>query len=474
MSETGALPAVASSLPAVTLPEHPAPVLVPLLGPAPALLGPAPAPGAGPTPVAPGPVADCYDILVLDAGTRQSLACVRSLGRAGLRVAVGESFDECDPALPVLAFRSRYSARKVILPSFAADSAAFAAAVVDFVREHPTRVLLPASDGAIAALTPQRAQLAALGCLLALPPDAALEVANDKDRTLAAARELGIEYPKTMRLDCASDLPALLAQFSFPFVVKPSSSWDQLSACRLQATEVINEAEAVRVTTALLRSGVGVLAQEWAGGRREGVTLFITDGEVRASFAHLEHRTTPALGGASVLRESVPMPADIYDLSVRLVTALGLEGLCEVEFRRDARNHPLLMEINARLAGPIEIALLAGVDFPLMTWQWATGLPVGRTDSYRAGFRMRWLRGDMRWLRDNFGRTGRPDSMTRARALWAFASEFARTIRYDCFDRRDLRPMIAELRTTAASVRHGSRAPSARPGPVPKGSLHVS
>lgn len=98
MSETGALPAVASSLPAVTLPEHPAPVLVPLLGPA-------PAPGAGPTPVAPGPVADCYDILVLDAGTRQSLACVRSLGRAGLRVAVGESFDECDPALPVLAFR---------------------------------------------------------------------------------------------------------------------------------------------------------------------------------------------------------------------------------------------------------------------------------------------------------------------------------------------------------------------------------
>jgi predicted ATP-grasp superfamily ATP-dependent carboligase len=334
--------------------------------------------------------------------------------------------------------------------------------------------VLPGSDGAIAALVPQRGQLAVLGCLLALPPDAALEVANDKDRTLAAARELGIAYPKTMRLDRASDLPAMLAEFSFPFVLKPSTSWDQQSASRLQATEVIDEAEAVRVTTTFFRSGVGVLAQEWAGGRREGVTLFITDGEVRASFAHLEHRTTPALGGASVLRESVLMPADIYDLSVRLATAMGLQGLCEVEFRRDARGHPLLMEINARLAGPIEIALLAGVDFPLMTWQWATGLPVGRAGGYRTGFRMRWLRGDMRWLRDNFRRTGRPDSMTRARALWAFASEFARTVRYDCLDWRDLRPMIAELRTTAASVRHGSRAPGARPGPAPKGSPHVS
>ena len=33
-----------------------------------------------------------YDALVLDAGTRQTLASVRSLGRAGLRVALAESY----------------------------------------------------------------------------------------------------------------------------------------------------------------------------------------------------------------------------------------------------------------------------------------------------------------------------------------------------------------------------------------------
>jgi predicted ATP-grasp superfamily ATP-dependent carboligase len=398
-----------------------------------------------------------FDVLILDAASRQSLASARSLGRAGLRVALGECFAECDPSLPVLAFRSRYSARNVVLPSFAIDATAFAAEVLEFVRVHPTRVVLPASDGAIAALMPWREKLAALDCLLALPSNAALDIANDKDRTLEVARELGIAGPKSLRIDSVDDVPQLLSEFAFPFVLKPTVSWAHRSARRQQATEVVNEAEALSVTSALLSGGAGVLAQEWVGGRREGVTLFLVDGEVTASFAHVEHRTSPALGGASVLRESVPMPADIYAASVRLVRALGLEGLSEVEFRRDSEGRPLLMEINARLAGPIETALHSGVDFPLMVWQWSTGNKVDRTETYRAGFRMRWLRGDMRWLRDNYRRVGRPDSLSRGRALWTFASEFFRTSHYDCLDRRDLGPVLAELRTTAVAMRQRAR-----------------
>jgi predicted ATP-grasp superfamily ATP-dependent carboligase len=397
---------------------------------------------------------DSYDILVLDAGSKQSLASARSFGKAGLRVALGECFAECEPDLPVLAFTSRYSARNVVLPNYATDGAAFADGVVDFVREHPTMVVLPTTDGAIAALIPKREQLAALGCVLALASDPVLAVANDKDRTLAVARELGIEYPKTMRIDGVADVPALAAAFEFPVVLKPTISWVSRSQVRLQAVEVINEAEAAEVIEAFGKAGADILAQQWAGGRREGVTMFVVDGEVRAHCGHIAHRTSPALGGASVLRESLAVPPDVYDASVQLVTTIGLEGLCEVEYRRDSAGRPLLMEINARIAGTIENALRSGVDFPLMIWLWATGQPIDQVDSYRTGVRTRWLRGDMRWLRDNFRRVGRPDSVSRARALWMFGSEFARTRYYDCLDRRDLRPVLAELRTTVAAVMH--------------------
>jgi predicted ATP-grasp superfamily ATP-dependent carboligase len=398
-----------------------------------------------------------YDALVLDAATKQGLASVRSLGRAGLRVAVGECFAECDPARPVAAFCSRYSARNVVLPSFGDDAAAFAAGVVEFVRECPTRVVLPAMDGSIAALLPQRDQLAALGCVLALPSDDVLAITNDKDRTLQIARSLGIGYPVTMRIDSIDDVAAMLASFRFPVVLKPTVSWSAQASIRLLPVEVVDEVEAARAVQAFRGAGATVLAQRWASGRREGVTLFVVDGEVLACCAHVAHRTSPSLGGASVMRESLPVPADIYSAAVSLVTAIGLEGVCEVEFRRDAAGYPLLMEMNARLAGTIENSVRSGLDFPLMIWQWATGQPVARVKECKTGVRTRWLRGDMRWIRENYGRVGRPDSVSRSRALWTFGSEFFRTRHYDFIDRHDLRPAITELRNTAAAIRRSRK-----------------
>ena len=158
------------------------------------------------------------------------------------------------------------------------------------------------------------------------------------------------------------------------------------------------------------------------------------------------------MGGASVMRESIPTPQDIYAASVRLTTATGIQGVCEVEFRRDANNCALLMEINPGLAGTIYNAVHSGVDFPLLIWQWAAGLQIDHVTGYRTGVRRRWLHGDLRWLRDNQRRVGRPDSISRTRALWTFATEFARTRHYDCFEWRDLGPVLAELRTTVAAI----------------------
>ena len=401
-------------------------------------------------------VAHGFDILILDASYKQSLASARSLGRAGLRVAMGETAIQC-PALGTLpAFRSRYSASNVVLPSYSGDGFAFAAAVIDFVREHPTRVILPGGDPTVAALLAHRDQLATLGCTLALAPNSALEIANDKARTLQIARDLGIDQPKSVPIDTVADLPRAIAELGFPFVLKPTVSWTGRSSERIVPIEVIDEAEAAAEAEHLLTAGAGVLAQEWAGGRREGVTLFVTDGDVLASFGHVEHRTTPPLGGASVVRESIAIPPDTLDASVRLVKGIGLQGVCEVEFRRDARNRPLLMEVNARPAGTMENAILSGIDFPLMIWQWATGLPVDRVDSYRVGVRMRWLQGDLRWLRENYRRAGRPDSVSRIRSLWIFGTEFARTSHYDYLDWHDLRPIRAELFGVAASARRAA------------------
>jgi len=117
------------------------------------------------------------------------------------------------------------------------------------------------------------------------------------------------------------------------------------------------------------------------------------------------------------------------------------------------------MEINARLAGPLETLLRSGFDLPLMVWQWAAGLPVATSEDFQS-VRTRWLRGDLRWMRDNFYRVGRPDSVSRFGAIWDFGKEFFRSTHYDCVDWRDPLPILAEIRATARSVRSASRRPA--------------
>jgi glutathione synthase/RimK-type ligase-like ATP-grasp enzyme len=424
--------------------------------------------------VAAGGSREAYDVLVLDAAFKQSLASVRSLGRAGLRVAAAECFAECDPRLPVAGFRSGYSSLNQILPSYVADASAYGAAIVDFVHQHPTRVVLPTMDGSIATLMHVRDQLADLDCTVALAPNSALAVANDKDRTLAVADRLDISYPRTLRIDRVQEVPNLLAEFEFPFVLKPTISWAAHSAVRLAPIEVVSKDEVLEVASKFLAAGVGVLGQQWVSGRREGITMFLDAGEIIASCAHATLRTTPALGGASVLRQSIPIPSDLLDSSVRLARTIGLDGICEVEYRRDKDGHPFLMEINARLAGTIKNALHSGVDFPLMVWKWATGQPLARVDSYKTGVRTRWLRGDIRWLRDNSGRTGRPDSVPRMQALQMFALEFVRTHHYDSVAGLDFGPVIGELQTLAAAARKARAADGHLRNAQSQGAPHVT
>ena len=399
-----------------------------------------------------------FDILILDASYKQSARSARNLGRAGLRVALAASVDECTAPGRLPAFRSRYSACKLVLPSYAREPIAFADRIIEFVRERHTPVVLPTGDASIAAIAPRREELAKLGCTLAVASDAALEIANDKTRTLEAADKLGIAYPRSIQIERLDDLSIAVAEFGFPFVLKPTISWTGKTADRVVPTEVIDSREALDATTRFLAAGAGVIAQEWASGRREGVSLFLVGDEVLAYCGHLAHRTTPVLGGVSVMRESIAVSDEVLDASVRLVKAIGLEGPCEVEFRRNADGQPLLMEINPRLAGTLENAIQSGVDFPLMIWQWASGQSVSRVEDYRIGVRTRWLLGDVRWLYENLGRVGRPDTVPRPRACWRFASEFARTKHYDYFYFGDPGPAVGELQNIARSfievVRH--------------------
>jgi predicted ATP-grasp superfamily ATP-dependent carboligase len=398
-------------------------------------------------------MAEQYDILILDASHKHSLTSARSLARAGLRVALGESVGQYTPQHRPPAFQSRYCSRALELPDYVSEPDAYTDAVLGFAREHGVKVVMPVGDANITLLAPHRGRFTEFGSFLAVASDAALEIANDKTRTLEVAAKLDIAYPQSVHVTGVEDLREAAAKFGYPFVVKPTISWTGAVSVRAVPVEVMNEAEALEATNGFLATGCEVIAQQFATGRREGVSLFIVNGEVLAHCGCIAHRTTPPMGGVSAMRESYPVPPELLNAAVSLATTIGVEGPSEVEFRRDASGRPLLMEINARLAGTLENAIHSGVNFPLMIWQWGTGQPIQKVTSYRTGVRTRWLAGDLRWLWESVTETGRPDSVSATSGLWTFTSEFFRTRHYDFVDRRDMRPAFAEVYDTAAIVK---------------------
>ncbi len=388
------------------------------------------------------------DVFVLDAAQRAALVAVRDLGGAGLSVGALDSTADA----PALA--SRWCEAPAVVPDVALGQDAYVDALLRVFAEHTPRAVLLAHDGTIEALRRRRDELEQV-TRLALAPEDALAAAVDKTRTLAVAESLGLHVPRGAFVTGADEADAAIEQAGLPAVIKPTRSWSQGEGqgTRLLATVVGTRAEALQAIESILCEGVEVVVQEWLPGAREAVSLFYARGRVWARFAQRADRTFPPLGGNSVLRESIPLPPDITPAAERLVAELGLDGYSEVEFRRDAQGRPALMEINPRLSASVEIAVRAGVSFPRLLFAWAAQEPFHKVDGYRAGLRMRWLGGDLSWLRSVLTQPPGPDVPSRGRALGAFAGGFTHPYGYDYLDRRDPRPALVAASGAARRLR---------------------
>jgi predicted ATP-grasp superfamily ATP-dependent carboligase len=327
------------------------------------------------------------------------------------------------------------------------DEDGYVDALLALLDEYPARLILPSHDGSIQALRARRAELERV-TFLPLASESALDIAVSKTRTLALARELGIAIPRSVLVTDPRDVRAAIGEVGCPAVVKPSCSWGHLDGLgeRWGCDSVVSVDEATSSVERMQASGLQAIIQQWLPGRRDAVSFFCASGRIWARFAQTSYREFPPLGGASVLCESIPPLADLIEPAEKLVRATGLDGCSIVEFRRDSAGLPVLMEVNARMAGSVGLAISAGVDFPRMLHSWALGKPLREITEYRVGRRQRWLSGDVWNLKWAFKRGNEPDVPSRRRAVATFLFDFVRRpSTLDLFDASDMLPALAEL-----------------------------
>jgi predicted ATP-grasp superfamily ATP-dependent carboligase len=376
-----------------------------------------------------------YDALVLDGRLRQSLLTVRSLGRRGLRVAaLGTA-----PGQPT--FASRWCQHAFVCPA-EEGTEAYMAYLEQLLDQIGTPLVLIASSDATIALIRRHRERLSQRVHIALAREPALGIAVNKEQTLQVAERLGLSIPRSVPVSKVDEVATALCEVKLPVVVKPVESWtwDGRHGARIVSQLVTTAEEARRAVEQLTRFGGTTLFQEYLSGRRESLSYFYANGDIHARFAFWGPRTNPPLGGIYVLRQAIAVPEDAGEQAERLVREIGLEGYCQVEFRRDSAGTPYLMEINSRLNLGIEIAVRAGVDFPYMLYQWASGEPIDRVKSYRIGGRMRYLQGDIATTIAALQQRGRPGVPSPARAIFDFCASFFVPTGYDYFDWKDPRP----------------------------------
>jgi predicted ATP-grasp superfamily ATP-dependent carboligase len=276
-----------------------------------------------------------------------------------------------------------------------------------------------------------------------------------------------VPIPHTQLVDGISRLNGVIDDIRYPAVIKPvRSAGEKAGDARranayyaMSATDVwrlYREHEHLAARPSLI--------QERIVGPGEGVFVLFDRGRLCAAFAHRRLREKPPSGGVSVLSESVAVDPQLLDYASRLLAPLDWHGVAMVEFKRDCRTgRGVLMEVNGRFWGSLQLAVDSGVDFPYLAWRLALGRGVDSPERYELGVRSRWLLGDLDHLLSRLFGSDRAlhlpgQSPSRFRALLEFLKRPGPRLHGDVIRADDPRPALREVRHYLGALGAGAMA----------------
>ena len=179
------------------------------------------------------------------------------------------------------------------------------------------------------------------------------------------ARAAGFAVPDTRVIASPAAGEHPMDDGLFPAVIKPHRSVIRAPEGRrkLGVSFVNDVASCRRVLRTLPPGAFPVLLQQRVRGPGEGLFVLRWGGRVVAVFAHRRLREKPPAGGVSVYRESITPGFRFLRAGLRLLDALEWNGLAMIECKRDpATGRHVIMEVNGRLWGSLQLAIDAGVD----------------------------------------------------------------------------------------------------------------
>ena len=373
-----------------------------------------------------------------------SLACIRSLGRAGYDV-LGVASSSTAPPLS-----SKHCGEARVAPSPGTDLDGYRDVLLEVAGRPDVLTVVPMYEPDVYVLARDR-ELFAERVTTPWPGFEAVRLAQDRLRLVDLAEAAGVATPET----------ALLSEWD---------AWDERSVIKPRYGVVVDDGAAtypgveVRepgdppdVDRIVERMGHEPVVQAYVPGDDEhGFFALYDEGRAVAKFQHRRVRSYTYAGGASVYREAIDRPR-LEAAGTTVLDALDWNGPAMVEFRRDERDGAYrLIEVNPRFWGSLPLAVEAGVDFPALYADVATGDVTRPVYEFDTDVGCHVLRGEASYLhsllRYDYDHVEQPSV---ARSLAAVVGSICRQPNFDYLSLRDGSPFVRDLLNTVGEASRG-------------------
>jgi D-aspartate ligase len=308
-----------------------------------------------------------------------TLSVVRALGRTGIDVHV------LGDASAVVRF-SRYCHEFVDVGGGGDVQARW----LEWLEHGPSgAVLFTCHDEGLELIAHNRASLMERGYRPLEADDDVILAMLDKQRTYELAAAAGVPAPRTWEIGSWSDLHVAESEADFPCALKPRHS--HLFARRFgEKLLFVSSAEELRdAYRRCSEAGLEMIVTEIVPG---------PDHQHFSYYTYLDERGAPMFELTKRKLRQYPIGQglgsyhvtdwnpEVAELGLRFLRHVGLRGIANPEFKRDARTGELkLIEVNHRFTAINELVQAAGIDLAQLAYSRVAGSDPPSLNGYRRG-----------------------------------------------------------------------------------------
>lgn len=250
--------------------------------------------------------------------------------------------------------------------------------LLDICRNEKVDIILPFMSAELLPLIDRTDDFEAIGTKVSVSNRKSVEITTNKYRFYEFLSENKLPVPRYALIKCVDDLYDACKACGYPYnaicvkatelsgsrgirIIKPDvSRFDLLF--NEKPNSFFTTYDDLEATLREKESMPEMMAMEYLPGMEGSVDLIADNGKI----LYMAYRES------TVNLHSIPQEGELkenpeaYEIARKVVAALNYSGNADLDFKNDANGHPVLMEVNPRIAATMRIFKEGGLNLPYL------------------------------------------------------------------------------------------------------------